>query len=293
MPQNLKRTHPDTLLSIGLLISILLHLGLGVLFVLSTKGCESHNVSGAINPSEVVTVDLFGEVPNLTIPATPPPPRPPSSAFSQDDGPQDSQEPSQAAEVSDGSPQEGRVASPDAIPLGPKAQSPPPEIARRKAPPQVAPPAVKPPTPPAPPKRKSPPPQAEAPPRPAEKPRDLHDMVANTLGRGAADRMLGRPTGQVSNEELDRYYKRIMVKFRQNWKPSATGLSSQLQVAYTIVIDPDGNIFALHQVRSSGNPQFDRSVNNALRASSPLPPLPSGFGGRRHSVTLWFRPETY
>jgi protein TonB len=50
----------------------------------------------------------------------------------------------------------------------------------------------------------------------------------------------------------------------------------------------DGSVANIQVLRSSGNASVDMSEVRAIRASSPLQPLPGGYSGSYVNVEFWF-----
>lgn len=76
---------------------------------------------------------------------------------------------------------------------------------------------------------------------------------------------------QRKNQALiKRYMKRIESKVKSRWlePPAArSGMSCILRIR----LSPSGEVLVVATVKSSGDPVFDRSVENAVRKASPLP----------------------
>jgi protein TonB len=82
------------------------------------------------------------------------------------------------------------------------------------------------------------------------------------------------------------YIERMLVAISTNWfKPSQSGAASP--VVY-FRIERDGSITDPEIEKSSGQPFVDRAAMRAVIASSPLPPLPSEYGGTHLGVHLKF-----
>jgi len=82
------------------------------------------------------------------------------------------------------------------------------------------------------------------------------------------------------------YIERMHTLIGQKW------LRPQVSNATTIIffiIDRDGTIRDAKVETSSMNPTFDRAALRAVLESSPLPPLPFGYGGTFLGVHLTFR----
>jgi TonB family protein len=89
------------------------------------------------------------------------------------------------------------------------------------------------------------------------------------------------------------YADRLMRRLANNWNPPAwqpnreKGISTQ--VCFTI--RSDGMIVEVYVERSSGWPELDESAKRAVQKSSPVEPLPSGYGRASVKVHALFRPN--
>ncbi len=229
-------------------------------------------------------VQLLGDSPRLRAPAGSEPESPPPAPATP---------PVPEAQPGPAQPETPPAASAltDAMPLGPKAEAKPPKITRRQKPPPVKPPEVEAETPPQP--KRAPPPQREArtrpkPPEPA-KPRNVYDMLNRTLGRDTIAQTLGTAQGRP-NPDIQRYLQRVMAKIQANWVSPSPNISSRLVVGYSFTVNANGQVSNIRLTRASGDAAFDRSVGQALRNASPLPPLHPAFGSR-YTFNLGFNPE--
>ena len=191
----------------------------------------------------------------------------------------------------------------EVIPLGPKAPDQPPAIKRTSAPPpQLTPPKVAAEPPPKP--RTPPNNEAEINRRLAELRRKreaaerdaaidsrLYDLMKRQgAGRGeSSEEYGGAAAGQTVPPEYRAYYEQIKSIINSNWRlPS--GNMAGLAAVFAIKIEPDGRISDFRIERSSGNQEYDASVERAINQST-LPPLPPIFGGRYHVAGLNFDPS--
>jgi TonB family protein len=69
-------------------------------------------------------------------------------------------------------------------------------------------------------------------------------------------------------------------------RPQSAG--NALTTVY-FVIDRDGSVRDVNVESPSANPTFDRAAQRAVLESTPLPPLPYGYGGTFLGVHLTFR----
>jgi TonB family protein len=87
------------------------------------------------------------------------------------------------------------------------------------------------------------------------------------------------------------YARQLYLIIKKNWYdriPIAAYYGQKGKVFIRFVIEKDGTISDLAVIRSSDTPPFDRAAENAIRASNPLPPLPSKFPKEREGVTFGF-----
>jgi TonB family protein len=92
------------------------------------------------------------------------------------------------------------------------------------------------------------------------------------------------------------YARRLYVIIRNNWLsriPLAAREGIRGYVCWRFVIQKNGVIAQVLPVRGSQIPPFDRAASDAIRASSPLPPLPPEFPRDREGVTFCFYYNMY
>lgn len=171
--------------------------------------------------------------------------------------------------------------------------APPPEITKTETPPpKVTPPKVE-------------QPQPEAPrPKPTQTAaKNSGPQAISGLSEAAASRLLGQSLGyepgQVvagsgglrRDEEMMQYLAVIRGKIRSAWTPTGQAASAKRQAHYELYIEANGRIARARMTQSSGNRDFDQSVERALKKASPFPPLPSVFGGQSAILDLSLSPE--
>ena len=95
-------------------------------------------------------------------------------------------------------------------------------------------------------------------------------------GRGGGS---GVSIGSGSGGFGDSYYARsVEQRISQNWvRPEVAG---RIEIVYSFIITPSGNIVDVKKEKSSGNDLLDLTAERAIRASNPLPRPPPEFGGR-------------
>ncbi|MDR1039194.1 MAG: TonB C-terminal domain-containing protein [Deltaproteobacteria bacterium] len=194
---------------------------------------------------------------------------------------------------------------PEVIPIGRTPVEPPPPVQKAKDPP----PKVKPP-------EKPPEPQPKPKPKPRapsdqqrlnesirelerkkalrEEEQALNQSIANIAAeRGRGNGLSSEPAapnnqGQRIDPEKQRYYLQLMEIVRSNWMPPASAVSaSNISTTFVIAIDPSGRITGKNLRVSSGNTDYDSSVEMAINRSR-FPPLPPAFGGKPDNPALKF-----
>jgi len=87
------------------------------------------------------------------------------------------------------------------------------------------------------------------------------------------------------------YARQLYLIIKKNWYdriPIAAYYGQKGKVFIRFVIERDGSITDLAVIRSSDISPFDLAAENAIRASNPLPALPSNFPKEREGVTFGF-----
>lgn len=117
--------------------------------------------------------------------------------------------------------------------------------------------------------------QAEEARRKAEEKRKQQEAAEADLRRqmAAEQQRLQAEDSRQRQRWITEYTALIAQKVERNWlRPSGTphGLTCKVLVHQL----PTGDVVSVQVVRSSGNSVFDRSVENAVRKASPLPPPP-------------------
>lgn len=192
----------------------------------------------------------------------------------------------------------------DVIPIAEKKPETPPVIKKTETPPpKVTPPAKKKEAPPRPVKPRQPSLDSQINQRLKELERktaadNTDELINQKMMNLAASRGQGQGEGSdqyggaTSGERLDpekaRYYSHIRDIVSKNWVAPASALSSNLSAVYQIRIEPDGRVSASRLRTSSGNSDYDLSVERAVKQSSPFPPLPAVFGGQADNPALRF-----
>ena len=78
-----------------------------------------------------------------------------------------------------------------------------------------------------------------------------------------------KETEKEAYEVLVALVGKIEEKVLKNWVSSEG--ASGLKVLLNVKVDPGGEVTSVSVIRSSGDPEFDRTAEDAIRKSSPLP----------------------
>jgi len=86
------------------------------------------------------------------------------------------------------------------------------------------------------------------------------------------------------------YVEAVQRRVSTNWLQSTVdpGIQFAPRVVATFQIMRDGSIANIQILKSSGNASVDMSEVRAIRASSPLQPLPGNYSGSYVNVEFWF-----
>ncbi len=106
------------------------------------------------------------------------------------------------------------------------------------------------------------------------------------------------PTGNYAAMSFDTqdypwgdYQRRVYMAIRNNWLariPLAARNGMRDFVCWRFFIEKDGSVSGLQSIRSSPVAPLDRAADDAILASSRLPPLPEGFPQAREGTTWCF-----
>lgn len=104
------------------------------------------------------------------------------------------------------------------------------------------------------------------------------DILATPLGLGMVNGYFSSlADGRTLREDIRSYYFDILDKINQRWWQNAGTLkeAAQQDGIIEILIDREGNLLDMRQIRSSGSREVDRAIIDAITGATPFPPLPS------------------
>ena len=87
--------------------------------------------------------------------------------------------------------------------------------------------------------------------------------------------------GETLRGDIREYYLTLVQRINEQWwAMDGKGVEPGRHGALvTILMRKNGEILDIRLVRSSGNPDYDQIILNALQAATPLPPLPESYEG--------------
>lgn len=106
--------------------------------------------------------------------------------------------------------------------------------------------------------------RAEAERRREEEERDRRERMAREQQRLEQERKA------IFARALEEYIGAIQSSVAENWR-RPTGVPTGLECTVNVLQDNNGKVLRVEIIESSGNVAFDRSVEQAVRAASPLP----------------------
>ncbi|RNC68605.1 MAG: TonB C-terminal domain-containing protein [Desulfuromonadales bacterium] len=88
--------------------------------------------------------------------------------------------------------------------------------------------------------------------------------------------------GQTLRPDVRDYYFALVQRINDQWWTVAGSGGVEPgrgEALVTIVMRRDGELLDVRLMKSSGSPDYDRMILNALQAATPLPPLPESYPG--------------
>ena len=83
---------------------------------------------------------------------------------------------------------------------------------------------------------------------------------------------------RMQNIQMQAYYGRVQALITNAWHlPMMQEAAQAFRAVALLTIDREGQVIRYQLLRSSGSPPFDASLQRAVRASLPLPPLPETY----------------
>ena len=246
-----------------LTISIIMHLALFAVAVINVYFSHRGESWGGPGGS-TVTVSLVGSAPGIPMPR--PEVETPNRVVDESKGLYKTEP---APEIKEPPP-------PDAVPITKFKIKPPPRIISRRS--KVL-------------ENPTPPPPNAVPYGSGGTPTVPYQSFAMGSGNGTqAGLSVGGSGGGDFGSRFPWYVQAVQRRVSSNWLQSTidSSVSVAPRVVATFDILRDGTITNVQITRSSGNYSVDSSAVRAIRDSSPVNALPSGYSGSRVGVEFWF-----
>ena len=101
----------------------------------------------------------------------------------------------------------------------------------------------------------------------------------------------GGIAARMSDIRKQAYVERVRTRITNAWHlPMMQRTAQGLQAVALLTIDREGQVIRYQLLRSSGSQPFDASLQRAVQASSPLPPLPETYSGEILQAEIHFTP---
>ena len=190
---------------------------------------------------------------------------------------------------------ETRIKKPEPAKASVRKPAPTETAARKPTPaaPKVA--AVQPTAAPAPRAAAKPrPPAGRNSPQAAARARDAIAAMRRAQARAVgvnANQAIGGIADRIQDIQMQAYYGRVRALITNAWHlPMMQKTAQTLQAVALLTIDREGQVIRYQLLRSSGSPPFDASLQRAVQASLPLPPLPETFSKEILEFEFHFTP---
>ena len=132
----------------------------------------------------------------------------------------------------------------------------------------------------------------------AKQEQEQRSQIAREQAKIAAERLTSLDAQRAQAEHLqllrtiDRYALLMRSKIHQNWR-RPVGIENLYKCKVVVKLRSNGEVISAIVVNSSGNVEFDRSAELAVRKSSPLPmPPDEKMKAPFNNFTFTFEPET-
>lgn len=123
---------------------------------------------------------------------------------------------------------------------------------------------------------------------------DMAKSAGGGPGRGSTGGLPfpGGGTGGPPDPLMQKYYLDIFDKIRAAWSvlPGAASFKKDLETIVVIKVRKDGRIVDINIEKRSGIRVYDESVQRALLAAEPLPPIPAGLNMDYMEIGYRFQP---
>ena len=131
-------------------------------------------------------------------------------------------------------------------------------------------------------------------PQAADRAREAIASLRNALEQPtgtSADQGGGGLVNGIQQVLVRTYQQRVRARIINAWRlPMLPQTAEKLQAVVLLTVDREGQVIRYALAQSSGNQPFDASLQRAVQASSPLPPLPDTITEETQELELRFTP---
>ena len=131
-------------------------------------------------------------------------------------------------------------------------------------------------------------------PQAAARARDAIAAIKRTQARAQgtdAIQSQGGVTAGMQEVLMRTYRQRVRARIISAWRlPMPSKIAQEFQAIVLLTVDREGQVIRYELIGPSGSHPFDASVERAVQASSPLPPLPETFPGETQEFEIYFKP---
>lgn len=101
--------------------------------------------------------------------------------------------------------------------------------------------------------------------------------------------------GNSLRDDIREYYLELVEKINREWWKRADGLKEPIRQEGIIELYllPDGSIISQRMYQGTGSREADQIIQDAIKAVSPLPPLPAGFDQKMFLAPLKIKAPSY
>lgn len=122
----------------------------------------------------------------------------------------------------------------------------------------------------------------EQPQQPLPPPPAAHEANTSSLSLGMSRGFFrSLADGDTLRSDIKEYYFTLVQRINEQWWAVAGQTKAEVgrrEALVTVVLKRNGEVLDVRLLKSSGSPEYDRMILNALQAA-PLPPLPDSYPG--------------
>jgi len=124
----------------------------------------------------------------------------------------------------------------------------------------------------------------------------VKELMATPLGLGMTHGYISSlAEGRSLREDIRGYYFELVEKINREWWHRAEGLKEPIRRdgIIELYLRPDGSIISQRMYQGTGSREADQVLQDAIKAVSPLPPLPASFDQKTFMAPLRIKAPSY